>query len=134
MLASAMNFAIGFFGWPIKNQYQQSITIEASGVGVIAECLRPWHIDLIFISSTTPWHHTARVYPVFLFPLLCSGFSTLQLPQRSCRFESEQSNHLHPRMERHLSQGRTSKTATTAQGLRAILRGHLCLPTGTRPS
>lgn len=32
MLASAMNFAMGFFGWPIKDQYQQSITIEASGV------------------------------------------------------------------------------------------------------
>ncbi|KIJ33558.1 hypothetical protein M422DRAFT_35479 [Sphaerobolus stellatus SS14] len=31
MLASAMNFALGFFGWPIENQYQQSITIEAPG-------------------------------------------------------------------------------------------------------
>jgi hypothetical protein len=32
MLASAMNFAIGFFGYPFEGQYQQSITIEASGV------------------------------------------------------------------------------------------------------
>lgn len=32
MLASAINFAMGFFGWPIEKQYQQSITIEALGV------------------------------------------------------------------------------------------------------
>ncbi|KAF9480866.1 phosphoglycerate mutase-like protein [Pholiota conissans] len=31
MLASAMNFAIGFFGYPFEGQYQQSITIEAEG-------------------------------------------------------------------------------------------------------
>jgi len=31
MLASALNFAIGFFGYPFDGQYQQSITIEASG-------------------------------------------------------------------------------------------------------
>ncbi|KAJ7493301.1 phosphoglycerate mutase-like protein [Mycena galericulata] len=31
MLASAMNFAIGFFGYPFEGQYQQSITIEESG-------------------------------------------------------------------------------------------------------
>ncbi|EKM83174.1 hypothetical protein AGABI1DRAFT_33745 [Agaricus bisporus var. burnettii JB137-S8] len=31
MLASAMNFAIGFFGWPHEDKYQQSITIEADG-------------------------------------------------------------------------------------------------------
>ncbi|KAJ6515325.1 phosphoglycerate mutase-like protein [Mycena sanguinolenta] len=31
MLASAMNFAIGFFGYPFEGQYQQSITIEAGG-------------------------------------------------------------------------------------------------------
>ncbi|KAJ3514189.1 hypothetical protein NLJ89_g2508 [Agrocybe chaxingu] len=31
MLASAMNFAIGFFGYPFDGQYQQSITIEAKG-------------------------------------------------------------------------------------------------------
>lgn len=32
MLASALNFAIGFFGYPFEGQYQQSITIEADGV------------------------------------------------------------------------------------------------------
>ncbi|KDR81978.1 hypothetical protein GALMADRAFT_240377 [Galerina marginata CBS 339.88] len=31
MLASAMNFAIGFFGYPFEGQYQQSITIEEDG-------------------------------------------------------------------------------------------------------
>ncbi|KAF7298396.1 AB hydrolase-1 domain-containing protein [Mycena kentingensis (nom. inval.)] len=31
MLASAMNFAIGFFGYPFEGQYQQSITVEADG-------------------------------------------------------------------------------------------------------
>jgi len=32
MLASALNFAIGFFGYPFDGQYQQSITIESTGV------------------------------------------------------------------------------------------------------
>jgi len=32
MLKSALNFAIGFFGYPFEGQYQQSITIEARGV------------------------------------------------------------------------------------------------------
>lgn len=31
MLASALNFAIGFFGYPFEGQYQQLITIEANG-------------------------------------------------------------------------------------------------------
>ncbi|THH30874.1 hypothetical protein EUX98_g3307 [Antrodiella citrinella] len=31
MLSSALNFAIGFFGYPFEGQYQQSITIEADG-------------------------------------------------------------------------------------------------------
>ncbi|KAI0638912.1 phosphoglycerate mutase-like protein [Trametes polyzona] len=31
MLASALNFAIGFFGYPFEGQYQQSITIEDNG-------------------------------------------------------------------------------------------------------
>ncbi|KAJ7915401.1 histidine phosphatase superfamily [Mycena leptocephala] len=31
MLASAQNFAVGFFGYPFEGQYQQSITIEAHG-------------------------------------------------------------------------------------------------------
>jgi hypothetical protein len=32
MVASAMNFAIGFFGYPFDGMYEQSITIEAKGV------------------------------------------------------------------------------------------------------
>ena len=35
MLSSALNFAIGFFGYPFEDQYQQSITIEANGVSVL---------------------------------------------------------------------------------------------------
>ncbi|OSD05745.1 phosphoglycerate mutase-like protein [Trametes coccinea BRFM310] len=31
MLASALNFALGFFGYPFEGQYQQSITIEDDG-------------------------------------------------------------------------------------------------------
>ncbi|EKM51374.1 uncharacterized protein PHACADRAFT_129290 [Phanerochaete carnosa HHB-10118-sp] len=31
MLASALNFALGFFGYPLDGLYQQSITIEAKG-------------------------------------------------------------------------------------------------------
>ncbi|OBZ66403.1 3-phytase A [Grifola frondosa] len=31
MLASALNFAIGFFGFPFEGQYQQSVTIEDPG-------------------------------------------------------------------------------------------------------
>ncbi|KZT11458.1 phosphoglycerate mutase-like protein [Laetiporus sulphureus 93-53] len=31
MLASALNFAIGFFGYPFEEQYQQSVTIEDPG-------------------------------------------------------------------------------------------------------
>ena len=32
MLASALNFAIGFFGYPFDGQYEQSILIESTGV------------------------------------------------------------------------------------------------------
>lgn len=32
MLASAQNFALGFFGYPLENQYQQLIYIAARGV------------------------------------------------------------------------------------------------------
>ena len=31
MLSSALNFALGFFGYPFDGQYQQSITIEDNG-------------------------------------------------------------------------------------------------------
>lgn len=32
MLHSALNFAVGFFGLPIEDKYQQSILIEDDGV------------------------------------------------------------------------------------------------------
>jgi len=32
MLSSAMNFAPGFFGWPLEVQYLQSIIVEEKGV------------------------------------------------------------------------------------------------------
>jgi hypothetical protein len=32
MLKSAKNFALGFFGWPTNDQYQEVLTIEALGV------------------------------------------------------------------------------------------------------
>lgn len=32
MLASAQNFAAGFFGIPYEGQYLQSVTVEANGV------------------------------------------------------------------------------------------------------
>lgn len=34
MLASAQNFAIGFFGYPFEGQYQLSITLEAPHVRI----------------------------------------------------------------------------------------------------
>ena len=35
MLSSALNFALGFFGYPLDGKYQQSITIEAKGVRIL---------------------------------------------------------------------------------------------------
>ena len=40
MLSSALNFALGFFGYPFDGQYQQSITIEAKGVRFPLSLLR----------------------------------------------------------------------------------------------
>jgi hypothetical protein len=60
MLASAMNFAIGFFGYPFEGQYQQSITIEADGVRVLPflQLLSPEYCALD--SLTTPFLPTKR--------------------------------------------------------------------------
>jgi hypothetical protein len=35
MLASEVNFAFGFFGWPLEGKYDLSVTIEAAGVSPI---------------------------------------------------------------------------------------------------
>lgn len=59
MLASALNFAIGFFGYPFEGQYQQSITLEAPHVrstildGILFELMRGRAPN---ISLTTPLH------------------------------------------------------------------------------
>jgi len=34
MLASATNFALGFFGWPLDNKFLLSVTIEEKNVGL----------------------------------------------------------------------------------------------------
>ena len=67
MLASALNFAIGFFSYPFQGQYEQSITIEGTGVRE-------------YLSDTPP----------------CSSLSTLQFnntlaPYNTC-FVSENAN------------------------------------------
>jgi hypothetical protein len=46
MLASALNFAIGFFGYPFEGQYQQLITIEANGVSC-------WFSRIMFLRPVT---------------------------------------------------------------------------------
>jgi hypothetical protein len=48
MLASAMNFVIGLFGYLFEGQYQQSITIEADGCVASLFCLAS-HLLLNFI-------------------------------------------------------------------------------------
>jgi hypothetical protein len=59
MLASAMNFAIGFFGYPFDGMYEQSITIESHGVSFFL----PLNI-LILISTLSSiiihWHPIKR--------------------------------------------------------------------------
>ncbi len=39
MLASALNFAAGFWGIPYEDKYLQSITIEAGGVSSSSVCV-----------------------------------------------------------------------------------------------
>jgi hypothetical protein len=60
MLASAMNFAIGFFGWPYEDQYQQSITIEDDGVR-FPDPSSSYKHSYWLLSSTTLCHHTRHV-------------------------------------------------------------------------
>jgi hypothetical protein len=42
MLASALNFAAGFFGIPFEGQYLQSVTIEAKGVRIALQGIYTW--------------------------------------------------------------------------------------------
>lgn len=60
MHASALNFAIGFFGYPFDGQYEQSITIESTGVrGFLRDSASDF--DLTSFSLTTALHLTQRV-------------------------------------------------------------------------
>jgi MFS superfamily sulfate permease-like transporter len=54
MLSSALNFALGFFGYPVEGKYQQSITIEASGVRVQFFGIDRSQIMLTIYSLITP--------------------------------------------------------------------------------
>ena len=68
MLSSALNFAIGFFGYPIKGKYEQSITIEANGVRVLGLLELIAHkLKLMTYSSTTPLLLMKRMYSYLLF-------------------------------------------------------------------
>jgi hypothetical protein len=58
MLASAMNFALGFFGWPLQGQYQQSITIESSGVSTQLPYLTSSLIDFEQFNNTLAPYET----------------------------------------------------------------------------
>lgn len=60
MLASALNFAIGFFGYPLDGQYQQSIIIEAPGVSPLSPVHCIPFSDRTITSSTTPLLRTKR--------------------------------------------------------------------------
>jgi len=60
MHASALNFAIGFFGYPFDGQYEQSVTIESTGVrGFLRDLASGF--DLTPFSLTTVLHLTQRV-------------------------------------------------------------------------
>jgi len=61
MLSSAMNFALGFFGWPLEGQYQQSITIEENGVS------RELHFTHAYL--TFPSVLAVQQYPCSLYDM-----------------------------------------------------------------
>jgi hypothetical protein len=70
MVSSALNFAIGFFGYPIEDKYQQSIIIEAPGVRI----LRLWkllahELKLMIYSSITLLLPIKRTYSYLSFVL-----------------------------------------------------------------
>jgi hypothetical protein len=72
MLASALNFAIGFFGYPFEGQYQQLITIEANGVS----CFFFFSLPCLFVRCG--FVHNPRAVHVSSAPLLicpCSPVS-----------------------------------------------------------
>ncbi|KIK68813.1 hypothetical protein GYMLUDRAFT_237805 [Collybiopsis luxurians FD-317 M1] len=57
MLHSALNFAIGFFGYPFEDQYEQSITIEAPGFkGSIAPFATCSNVNKPVIAKRGSWY------------------------------------------------------------------------------
>jgi hypothetical protein len=56
MLNSAINFALGFFGYPLDGKYQQSITIEANGVS------SPFYITIATAELLTQFNNTLSPY------------------------------------------------------------------------
>ena len=42
MLKSALNFAVGFFGFPIEGKYLQTVTIEEDGVRKSSDVILEW--------------------------------------------------------------------------------------------
>lgn len=85
MLASAQNFALGFFGWPLEGKYHELVTIESPGVrplpstpssplvslpGVLRKLLVLPSVDADDMrSSITPSLHTKRTSSPLLPPL-----------------------------------------------------------------
>jgi hypothetical protein len=61
MLHSALNFAAGFFGFPIEDKYQQSILIEKNGVSMHSGHFVSFPHSHYFFSSTALFLHIRRV-------------------------------------------------------------------------
>ena len=61
MVASAQNFAIGFFGYPFDGQFEESILIESTGVCRHFKGSNPF-LCLTLFSSTTALRLMTRVF------------------------------------------------------------------------
>lgn len=90
MLYSALNFAIGFFGYPHQDQYLQEITIEAPGVSHYLPYLSISSVSLNFrrfdpylTSSTTRFVRTRRKRS-HLVRLLSSSHPDISSLSTSC--------------------------------------------------
>jgi hypothetical protein len=85
MLASALNFAIGFFGYPFEGQYQQLITIEANGVS----CFFFFSLPCLFVRCgfvSQPSCGSRIFRTSFNLPLFsCFSFSSYSLVQQYLR-------------------------------------------------
>jgi hypothetical protein len=79
MLNSALNFAIGFFGYPLENKYQQSITIEADGVRTHSSFLNMYRIAPFSSTTRLPLMKREHRQPSDPLPLT---LAYLQMRQR----------------------------------------------------